>query len=141
MRWALWGGATALVGLVGLGIWKAPRRAAPPVAVPFVADGQRSGAVVRERIAADTVWLGPGEARAWELAAGRYEISVHAPTPPGEPQALDLVADLKCAPDGRDADLIHCLIRVPTRLVLRHSGIHTATPRRRAVVSILRVPE
>ena len=108
-------------------------------AVPFVRDSASRRANVTERVANDTLSLGPGEVRAWNLAPGNYQITVHAPPPAGEPQVIDLAAELVCAPDGFDHDTIHCLVREPTRLVLKHNGVRSATPRRQVVVTILRV--
>lgn len=107
--------------------------------MPFAADSASRWATVAERVANDTLWLGPGDVRAWNLGPGDYQITVHAPPPPGEPQVIDLAAELVCAPDHRDHDTIHCRVREPTRLVLKHSGVRSATPRRQVAVTILRV--
>jgi hypothetical protein len=90
-------------------------------------------------IVADTLTMGPGDSRVYELVPGRYEIRVTAPTPPGEPQAIDLAAELKCVPDRQDRDLIHCLVRMTTPMVLRHTGVLVPTPRRSVIITIVRV--
>jgi hypothetical protein len=94
---------------------------------------------VSESVFAGTVTLAPSESRAWELGIARYEIAVR-PTSRGAPSPLELVADITCATDGRDAELIHCIVRQPTRFVLRHSASRGAAASASAYVSITRVP-
>lgn len=96
---------------------------------------------VSERIFADSVWLGRGEVRAWDLRPGWHRITVDAKAPPGEPQPLELAADLICVPDSRGPrETIVCRVRQNTRILLRHTGAGRGSGRSLAVVTILRTP-
>lgn len=99
----------------------------------------RGSLVVSERIAEDSVWLSRGQVRAWELRPGMYRITVDAKAPPGEPQPLELAADLLCAPDSRaPRETISCRVRQNTRMLLRHKGAGSAQGPSLAVVTIVR---
>src|SRR5690606_27546648 len=92
----LW--AIALVAaVVGCGEAEATRGDAAAVA------SAPSASVVaeEERIFSDTVRLLPGQVHAWELRPGWHRITVATDTRPGEPQRLELAADLLCVPDAR----------------------------------------
>ncbi|MBA3852986.1 MAG: hypothetical protein C0503_01145 [Gemmatimonas sp.] len=100
----------------------------------------RGSVVVSERIASDSVWLSRGQVRAWELRPGMYRITVDAKAAPGEPQPLELAADLLCAPDARaPRETISCRVRQNTRMLLRHTGAGSAAGPSLAVVTIVRV--
>ena len=108
-----------------------------------IAPGMRVRAVVQvtERIFADSVWLSPGQVRAWELQPSWYRITVDAKAPPGEPQPLELAADLICVPDSRGPkETIACRVRQNTRVLLRHTGAGRTPGPAVAVVTILRTP-
>ena len=91
----------------------------------------------RERVARDSVWLGAGEVRAWELRPGWHRITVENSVRPGEARALQLAADLICVPDRTEpAETIACRVAQPTRVLLRHTGTRDA--RAMAVVTIYR---
>lgn len=97
----------------------------------------RGNATVRERVARDSVWLGPGEVRAWELRPGWHRITVENAARPGEARLLELAADLICVPDRSEpAETIACRVTQPTRVLLRHTGTRNA--RSMAVVTIYR---
>jgi hypothetical protein len=103
-------------------------------------EGQRvrAAANVRERVFADSVWLGPGEVRAWELQPSWYRITVDAQPFPGEPQTLELGADLICVPESQDPKTIACRVRENTRVILRHTGVSKRREKALAVVVIYR---
>ncbi len=116
-------------GLVGLQVGQSVLR--------FDVDGSwvRGVAIVRERIARDSVWLGPGEVRAWELRPGWHRITVQNEVRPGEARALELAADLLCVPDRAEPDeTIACRVTQPTRVLLRHTGMRNV--RAMAIVTI-----
>lgn len=118
-------------GLVGIAVGQSRLR--------FDVEGVpvRGNAVVRERVARDSVWLGPGEVRAWELRPGWHRITVENAVRPGEARALELAADLICVPDRSEpAETIACRVTQPTRVLLRHTGTRNA--RAMAVVTIYR---
>lgn len=97
----------------------------------------RGNATVRERIVRDSVWLAPGEMRAWELRPGWHRITVENAVRPGEARALELAADLICVPDRTEpAETIACRVTQPTRVLLRHTGVRY--DRAMAVVTIYR---
>jgi hypothetical protein len=96
---------------------------------------------VQERVFADSVWLSPGQVRAWDLRPGWHRITVDANAPPGEPQPLELAADLICVPDARGPkETIICRVRQNTRVLLRHTGVGRQPGRALAVVEITRLP-
>jgi hypothetical protein len=96
---------------------------------------------ISERIFSDSVWLGVGEVRAWELRPGWYHITVDAKAPPGQPQPLELAADLICVPDSRGPrETIVCRVRQNTRILLRHNGVSAREGKSVAVVTILHTP-
>ena len=101
-------------------------------------ESARAVVTVRERVFADSVWLGPGEVRAWELQPSWYRITVDAKPFPGEPQTLEVGADLICVPESRDAATIVCRVRRNTRVILRHTGASKRLDKALAVVSIYR---
>lgn len=108
-----------------------------------VAPGTRLRGVVHvtERVFSDSVWLAPGEVRAWELRPSWYRITVDAKASPGAPQPLELAADLICVPDSRGPkETIVCRVRQNTRILLRHTGAGRLQRREVAVVTILRTP-
>jgi hypothetical protein len=108
-----------------------------------VAPGQRLRGVVyvTERVFSDSVWLSRGQVRAWELKPSWYRITVDAKAPPGEPQLLELAADLICVPDRRGpSETIVCRVRQNTRILLRHTGVGSSQGPALAVVTILRTP-
>lgn len=97
----------------------------------------RGVAVVRERVARDSVWLSPGEVRAWELRPGWHRLTVENALRPGEARSLELAADLICVPDRSEpAETIACRVTRPTRVLLRHTGVRPG--RAMAVVTIFR---
>lgn len=108
----------------------------------FEVEGVRARGVVsvQERVFADSVWLGPGEVRAWELRPGWYRISVDNPVPAGEPRTLELGADLICVPQRAAVETIACRVTQPTRIILRHTGVSPRRDRALAVVGIYRTP-
>jgi hypothetical protein len=91
------------------------------------------------QIFADTVRLAPGGVRAWDLEAGQYDIAVR-PVVRDVLSPLELVADITCATESRDPELIHCVVRTATRFVLRHNGMGPSAGITRAFVSITRLP-
>lgn len=95
---------------------------------------------VRERIFADSVRLSPGEVRAWELRPGWYRITVDATPFPGEPQTLELGAELLCVPEANDRKTIACRVQRNTRIILRHTGVSRRREPALAVVAIYRTP-
>ena len=96
---------------------------------------------VTERIFSDSVWLGPGEVRAWELRPGWHRITVDSKVSTGQPQPLELAADLICVPDSRGPkETIVCNVRKNTRILLRHNSVRPQVGRSLAVVTILRTP-
>ncbi len=96
---------------------------------------------VSERVFSDSVWLSPGQVRAWELKPGWHRITVDAKAPRGEPQPLELAADLICVPDSRGPkETIVCNVRRNTRILLRHTSVGRVPTRAVAVVTILRTP-
>lgn len=100
----------------------------------------RGSVVVSERLVADSVWLSRGQVRGWELRPGFYRITVDAKAPPGQPQPMELAADLLCAPDARGPrETVTCRVRQNTRLLMRHTGAGASTGPSLAVVTILRV--
>lgn len=103
-------------------------------------EGQRvrAAVMVRERVFADSVWLGPGEVRAWELQPSWYHITVDATPFPGEPQTLELGADLICVPESTEPKTIVCRVKQNTRVILRHTGVSKRREKALAVVSIYR---
>jgi hypothetical protein len=106
----------------------ATRAAAPLRATPMPSD----------TIFADTLTLDVGQVRAWNLAAGRYQLSVTPETRTDAPSALELGAEgVRCAPDRLDKAMIHCLLREPTRLLLKHNGVRADAER--AHVTIVQV--
>lgn len=109
-------------------------------AIRLDVEGQPARAVVtvRERVFADSVWLGPGEVRAWELQPSWYHITVDATPFPGEPQTLELGADLICVPESRNPKTIVCRVRQNTRVILRHTGVSARREKALAVVTIYR---
>lgn len=132
-------GALALAaGVVGCGGAEATRGDAAAVA------SAPSASVVaeeEERIFSDTVRLLPGQVRAWDLRPGWHRITVATDTRPGEPQRLELAADLRCVPDARGPrETIVCRVRQNTRMLIRHTGVGDRTDAASAVVTILRAP-
>ena len=108
-----------------------------------IAPGMRQRGVVNvsERIFADSVWLSPGQVRAWDLQPSWYRITVDAKAPPGQAQPLELAADLICVPDSRGPkETIMCRVRQNTRVLLRHNGVRSGPGPALAVVTIMRVP-
>jgi len=106
--------------------------------------GDLSGLVyvtVFARIAGETLVLNPGEVRAWELGPGTYEISIQDVPEDGRPSPLELVADIKCATDVRRPFTISCVVRQPTRFVLRHTGVRPTPGGARAIFAIVQVPQ
>lgn len=96
---------------------------------------------VQERVFADSVWLSRGQVRAWDLRPGWHRITVDAKAPPGEPQPLELAADLICVPDARGPkETITCRVRQNTRVILRHTGVGSQRGPALAVVEITRLP-
>ncbi len=112
------------------------------VRFPFSSRIELRGIVhITERIFSDSVWLGPGEVRAWELRPGWHHITVDATAPPGQPQPLELAADLICVPDARGPkETIICRVRQNTRILLRHTGVARQPGKSLAVVTIWRSP-
>lgn len=124
--------------VVGCGGAEATRGDAAAVAsapsAPVVAEEE-------ERIFSDTVRLLPGQVHAWDLRPGWHRITVATDTRPGEPQRLELVADLRCVPDARGRrETIVCRVRQNTRMLIRHTGVGDRTDAASAVVTILRTP-
>jgi len=106
---------------------------ATPAAAPL-----RATAMPSDTIFADTLTLDLGQVRAWNLAAGRYQLSVTPETRTDAPSALELSAEgVRCAPDRLDKAMIHCLLREPTRLLLKHNGVRAGAER--AHVTIVQV--
>lgn len=96
---------------------------------------------ISERVFSDSVWLGVGEVRAWDLRPGWHRITVDAKAAPGQPQPLELAADLICVPDSRGPkETIVCRVRQNTRILLRHNGVTAREGKSLAVVTILRTP-
>jgi len=112
------------------------------VRFPFSSRIELRGIVhISEQVFSDSVWLGVGEVRAWELRPGWYRITVDAKAPPGQPQPLELAADLICVPDARGPkETIICRVRQNTRILLRHNGVSAREGKSLAVVTILRTP-
>lgn len=109
-------------------------------ALTLEVEGQRvrTSVAVHERVFADSVWLGPGEVRAWELQPSWYYITVDATPFPGEPQTLELGADLICVPESGSPKTIVCRVRQNTRMILRHTGVSKHREKALAVVTIYR---
>lgn len=96
---------------------------------------------VEERLFSDSVWLAPGEVRAWDLQPSWYSITVDAKARPGEAQPLELAADLICVPDAKGPkETIICRVRQNTRVLLRHRSAGRRPERAVAVVTIVRLP-
>ena len=96
---------------------------------------------VQERVFSDSIWLDRGQVRAWDLRPGWHRITVDAQAPPGEPQPLELAADLICVPDARGPkETIICRVRQNTRVLLRHTGVGRRAGPALAVVEIVRLP-
>jgi hypothetical protein len=118
-----------------------------PVSVGRTTVGVRAGdlsglvfVTVFARIAGETLVLNQGEVRAWELGPGTYEISIQDVPETGRPSPLELVADIKCSTDARRPFTITCLVREPTRFVLRHTGVRPTPGGARAIFAIVQVP-
>lgn len=90
-------------------------------------------------IARDTLELRPGEFRTWPLVPGRYEITVRSLAGARNFEELEMIAEgTKCVPNGRDRDMIHCLV-TDTAVVALHNRHPAGAPRSsRTAVWIIR---
>jgi hypothetical protein len=134
-----------LLGIALLGLACGEPQGASPESTPLPAANaaaapRRAISMPSDTIFADTLTLDVGQVRAWNLAAGRYQLSVNPQPRTDVPSALELGAEgVRCAPDRLNKAMIHCLLREPTRLLLKHNGVRTGTER--AHVTIVQVPQ
>lgn len=133
-------GFPRLLGLALLGLaCGEPERSEGGAATVPVARSALS-TIRTDTIFTDTLTLDVGQVRAWNLAAGRYQLSVNPEMPTEASSALELGAEgVRCAPDRLDRAMIHCLLREPTRLVLKHNGVRPGAER--AHVTIVQVTQ
>jgi hypothetical protein len=130
--------AAALVLLVGTACDEPRAREEATAASPAVRPAFSTP--VEDTTFADTLTLDVGQVRAWNLAAGRYRFAVSPETRTDSSSALELGAEgVRCAPDRLDKSTIHCLLREPTRLVLKHTGVRSGAEH--VHVTIVRVGE
>ncbi len=95
---------------------------------------------VRLTIADDTVVVKPDESRAWQLAAGRYSMTVKVSSP-RDLGILNMETEgLNCSRDSRDEDTIHCVAAEPAEVTLRNTSSARTARTGRAFVRIVQIP-
>lgn len=111
--------------------------------ITFRVGGARfpSSVTVREVIAHDSLRLSPGEFRSWQLAKGRYEITMQRATVPADFKAIEMTTEgARCVRDTRHDETIHCFVRDRGAVAVRNIAAATSGLEQRAVLWLVKSP-
>ena len=100
----------------------------------------RTTIFVRRTVANETVTLGSGESRVWQLVPGRYTLTVKVKSP-RDLNALNMETEaLRCSRDSRDEDTIHCVAGEPAEITFRNTSTGSTARTGASLVKIMQIP-